>query len=37
MEHDAHSVVQPTLMDYASGKIETIDEIYYAKIGRKWR
>lgn len=29
MEHDAHSVVQPTLMDYASGKIETIDEMYF--------
>lgn len=30
MEHDAHSVVQPALMDYASGKIETIDEMYFA-------
>lgn len=29
MEHDAHCVAQPALMDYASGKIETIDEMYF--------
>lgn len=30
MEHDALSVVQPALMDYAFGKIETVDEMYFA-------
>lgn len=30
MEHDALSVVQPALMDYAFGKIETVDKMYFA-------
>ena len=30
MEHDAHNVVEPALMDYAFGKIETVDKMYFA-------
>lgn len=30
MEHDAHNVVEPALLYYAFGKIETVDEMYFA-------